>query len=709
MQPKRKAGAIFGQVLRLSARGLKWLCVLIGGIILTSFTAGLIAVGFATYYIFWDRTDLPDIQTFVNFDVPQVGVVKDSKGRPIINLAKEYRLLIKPNEITLPTKAAFLSAEDKNFYSHKGIDRDAILRAAWVNIKHSGEASLRERRLRVVVQQGASTITDQMVGLYYREHIDSALKRLAKRWWGFLPRQYLKKMEELRLAVWLEEELIKPEYFGSKDNMKNEILARFLSYTYFRKVYGVKAASLYYFGKDFEHLDYAETALLAGIVKNPGLYAPTSNPPSNLFVQRQFNRRNIVLDLMVENGYLTQDRADEFKEMDLPVPEDKRDVTDAPSIVGDMFSELKGTGVNADRLLNGDVIIYSVSNLDIQKIANNALENGLSAFEDRHPESKGIIQGSVVVLRNSDAAILAEVGGRKVYNNTVIKYSDFNRARHSLRQPGSAFKPFVYLTAISEGWKLDDTVQDMPVTILMGNGKPPHIVQNYDQKYKGPVSLRRALAESRNAATIWLSFRVGGINNIIQTTKTLGVQTELQPYPTTAIGASEIRLIELANAYRAIASGISAKPYVIDEVVDNSGNLVYKATPDLIALSFEKINLDLIREGLRGTVRIPGGTAYSLTMENFPVDVMGKTGTTNELRDALFVGSTYGPDGITIAVRIGYDDNRPLGNGETGARAALPVFKQAMREIYAQNLVGLPPEFPAYIEESINNYVLNPR
>jgi len=374
-----------------------------------------------------------------------------------------------------------------------------------------------------------------------------------------------------------------------------------------------------------------------------------------------------------------------------------------------MFSELKGTGVNADRLLNGDVIIYSVSNLDIQKIANNALENGLSAFEDRHPESKGIIQGSVVVLRNSDAAILAEVGGRKVYNNTVIKYSDFNRARHSLRQPGSAFKPFVYLTAISEGWKLDDTVQDMPVTILMGNGKPPHIVQNYDQKYKGPVSLRRALAESRNAATIWLSFRVGGINNIIQTTKTLGVQTELQPYPTTAIGASEIRLIELANAYRAIASGISAKPYVIDEVVDNSGNLVYKATPDLIALSFEKINLDLIREGLRGTVRIPGGTAYSLTMENFPVDVMGKTGTTNELRDALFVGSTYGPDGITIAVRIGYDDNRPLGNGETGARAALPVFKQAMREIYAQNLVGLPPEFPAYIEESINNYVLNPR
>lgn len=710
MSIKERVGAISKQTLRFTARWLRRLCVLIGAVILISIIAGLAVGGLAARYILSNRENLPDIRSFVNFEVPQVGIIEDSKGKPIINLAKEFRLIIKPEDITWPVRAAFLSAEDKDFYAHDGVDWNALFfRAAGKNIEHSVETSLRERELLIVVQQGASTITDQILGLYYRNHINSASKILAEKWWGFLPSRYIRKIEELRLAIWLEEELVKSEYFGSKQKAKDEILARFLSYTYFRKVYGVKAASIYYFGKEAEYLDYGEAALLAGIVKNPGLYAPVAEPPNNLFTQRQLNRRNNVLDLMAENEYLNQDEADKFKERALPIPQDKRSTTDAPSVVGDILSELKSTGINTERFFNGKVRIRSVTDLDIQAIANNALEDGIRAFEERHSESKDVIQGSVVVLRNGDAAILAEVGGRKVYNNRAIRYSDFNRVRHSLRQPGSAFKPFVYMAALMNGWHLDDIVKDIPIAVPMGNGKPAHVIQNYDGKYKVDISMRRALAESRNAATMWLLGKIGGVGKVIEAARMLGIKTELQPYPTTAIGASEVRLLELANAYRAIASGIITNPYVIDRIIDNNGVIVFKKESTVTEGLFPLGYLELMQEALRGTVRIPGGTAYSLTLENFPIQLMCKTGTTNDFRDALLICSTFGSGGVTVAARIGYDDNRQLGNRETGARVAMPIVKEIFRKAYGQNIIGPSPEFPRYIEESINNYILNPR
>ena len=707
---KERVGSL-RKILRFSARWLKRLCIVIGGAILAVIIAGLLVGGLAAQYIFYNRDNLPDIQSFVNFDVPQVGIISDSKGRPIINLAKEYRLIIKTEEINWTVKTAFLSAEDKDFYIHNGVDWYALLiRAVGKNIGHSVETSLRERELRIVVQQGASTITDQILGLYYREHINSALAILAGKWWGFMPPRYLRKIEELRLAKWLEEELTKPEYFGSKRKAKDEILVRFLSYTYFKKVYGVKAASLYYLSKGAEFLDYGEAALLAGIIKNPGLYAPVPQPPNNLFTQRQLNRRNNVLDLMAENNYLTKEQADKFKERELPIPEDRRSITDAPSVVGDVLSELKLTGINSDKLFNGEVKIISVSNLDIQALANDALEGGLREFEERHQESKGMIQGSVVVLNNSDAAILAEVGGRKIYKDKTLQYSDFNRVRHSLRQPGSAFKPFVYLTAlIYSFWTLDDTVVDRPIFVSMGWNKPRKWISNYDGKFKGEITMRKALIESRNAAAIWTAKRIGSMDKITETAKQLGIKTKLRPDISTTLGASEVNLLELANAYRAIASGIYAEPYSIGSITNRSGETIYERTAMSKPLEIGSEVIQRIQEGLRSVVRIQGGTAYSLTLENFPVQVMGKTGTTNDSRDALFIGSTYGSAGITVAVWIGYDDNRPLGDRETGARAALPIFKEIIRKIYEKRLAGSSPEFPREIEDDISNYIQNPR
>jgi penicillin-binding protein 1A len=173
----------------------------------------------------------------------------------------------------------------------------------------------------------------------------------------------------------------------------------------------------------------------------------------------------------------------------------------------------------------------------------------------------------------------------------------------------------------------------------------------------------------------------------------------------TALGASEVTLLELANAYRMMASGIRAEPYVIARIEQNGGNVVYSHHSLCCAINENGLELSMIQEGLRGVVRIPSGTAHALDGGSFPIPVMGKTGTTNNYRDALFVGSTYGPDGITVAVRIGFDDNRSLGKMETGGRAALPVFREIVLKVYREKLVGPAPRFPAGMERSIDAYL----
>ena len=228
-------------------------------------------------------------------------------------------------------------------------------------------------------------------------------------------------------------------------------------------------------------------------------------------------------------------------------------------------------------------------------------------------------------------------------------------------------------------------------------------ITNYDNQFKGPIPVRQALAESRNAVAVWITREIG-LDGVITTSQELGIRTPLQPYITTALGASEVRLLELAGAYRAMASGILAEPYIIDRVTDASGGVLYEAFPS--ALQVDSTQLSLIQEGLRGVVRLPEGTAHALDGRDFPIPVMGKTGTTSDFRDALFVGSTYGPRGVTVAVRIGFDDNRTLGDKETGGRTALPIFREIMLRVYRQELLGPAPQFPRAIEERIDQYLV---
>jgi penicillin-binding protein 1A len=266
-------------------------------------------------------------------------------------------------------------------------------------------------------------------------------------------------------------------------------------------------------------------------------------------------------------------------------------------------------------------------------------------------------------------------------------------------------KPFAYLAAFRQGtFNLETMVPDQPISVPDGIERSPKWISNYDEQFKGMIPLREALAESRNAVAIWLTGQIG-IASVLGTSRSLGVKTRLQPYATTALGASEVNLLELANAYRTMASGIFAEPYVIRKIVRDSGEVAADNKMERSAVDINDSALALIQEGLRGVVRIPSGTAHSLDSAGFPIAVMGKTGTTNEFRDALFVGSTYGPDGITVAVRVGFDDNRSLGPKETGGRLALPVFKEFMLSVYREKLVGPVPTFPAQMEQNINDYL----
>jgi membrane peptidoglycan carboxypeptidase len=229
-------------------------------------------------------------------------------------------------------------------------------------------------------------------------------------------------------------------------------------------------------------------------------------------------------------------------------------------------------------------------------------------------------------------------------------------------------------------------------------------ISNYDGQFKGVIPLREALAESRNAVAIWITEQIG-IDSVLRASTSLGILTPLLPYASTALGASEMNLLELANAYRAMASGIITQPYVIRKIIRDSGEVLVDKESKRLPVNLNDDSLSLIQEGLRGVVRIPTGTAHSLDSGSFPIAVMGKTGTTSGFRDALFIGSTYGPEGITIAVRIGFDDNSSLGRKETGGRTALPVFKEIMLRVYRENLAGPVPEFPAQIERNINAYL----
>jgi len=670
------------------------------------------------HHIYFDRTDLPDMEAFTRFEFPTIGHVYDTSEVPLIELARERRQITRYEDIPPVVRDAILAAEDKNFFSHNGVDYSRIPRLlSKVRVGTLLSRSTRQGRVntRAIFPQGGSTITQQLVRDYFLQEItgrensnqlqDGVLvtRALSLVIGARTVNMIMRKFEEIRLSFWVEEEMQKQ--FGSKRRAKEEILARYASFIYMGDgQYGFGTAAQYYFGRPLSSFtvdDADKAALLAGIAKSPRDYAPRANE-----TDRILRRRNQILALMAANGFISREQMRAAAERPILVVAKHNKMPQASAVVESALEEVKTSHpeLSIEDLLQGRIQVYSTVDARMQQIVNESLEHGLELYEKRHPRSKGLIQGYVVILKNSDASILAEAGGRQFYMGQSTSYSDLNRVTKSLRQPGSAMKPIVYLSAFDKGmFTLDTMAPDEPISVPDGTQRVKWI-SNYDGQFKGIIPLREALAESRNAVAIWLVEQIG-INSVISTSQSLGVQTPLHPYFTTALGASEVNLLELANAYRTMASGISATPYIVRKVVRNSGEVVVSNEHDGSRVDFDENVLALIQEGLRGVVRIPTGTAHALDSPGFQVAVMGKTGTTNDFRDALFVGSTYGPDGITAAVRIGFDDNRSLGPKETGARVALPVFKEMISRTYQEKLVGPAPEFPPPMEQNISLYL----
>ena len=678
----------------------------------------IIVVGLI-HHVYFDRTQVPNLDAFIRFELPVTGEVRDAQGNVLLEVAQEYRRVVSYDEIPPIIRQALLTTEDQRFFSHGGVEYRSLPRVALKTIQFTvADWWKRGTAAQVRFPQGGSTLTQQLVRGYFlrdttRREGGSELVRPGLGWrllsvgLGVPATNRLsRKLDEVRLAFWLEDQM--RQRFGSKERAKREILARYATFIYLGNGrYGFAAASEFYFGKPlstYTAADAGKAALLVGIAKSPRDYAPMSG------TSRPLRRRNAILAQMARNGDITAALSTTCQHEPVVTAVRNPTETEAPAAMESVFKEIRVLDegrFGLDDLVQGRITVMSTVDGRVQTIVNEALETGLAEYEKRHPTTKGLIQGSIVVLRNGDAAILAQAGGRRTYNDRAARYFDLNRATESLRQAGSTWKPLVYLAAFGSGLSLDSPVLDDPIGIPAGGHSEVKWISNYDHQFKGALPVRQALAESRNAVAVRIAGEIG-LSKVAALARALGIKTPIQPYIASSLGASEVRLVELAGIYRAMASGRIADPHIVAKVMDASGVVLYEAphnSRDIGSAGVGLYGLNQIQEGLRGVVRLPTGTANSLNRSDFPIPVMGKTGTTSDFRDALFVGSTYGPDGITVAVRIGFDDNRTMGDRETGGRAALPIFREVMLRAYKDQLVGAVPRFPMSMERRIDAYL----
>jgi penicillin-binding protein 1A len=598
---------------------IQWLFI---WIIIIFAIAALMFVGL----IYILQQNVPDFSSLKHYDPQVTTQVLDVRKNVIAEFFTQRRF-VKPLRL-IPKRLihAFLSAEDARFYAHKGYDIKSIIRAFIKNLIAG----------RIV--QGASTITQQTARTF-----------LTKR-----HKTYLRKIQELVLAIQLEQTF-------SKDH----ILYLYLNQIYLGYgAYGVEAASQNYFGKSINQLSIAECAALAGLPQAPARYAPDTN------FEAFKTRQKYVLTRMYNEGYITEDEARKAFDQYLNIqPRRNRFAENAP-----YFSEHVRMNIESqlgeETLYKEGITIYTTVDMQMQRTAQNELEKGLRAIEKRqkYPKSKPPLQGALICMDIHNGHIKAMVGGRN------FSKSRFNRAIQAIRQPGSAFKPIIYCTALDSGFSAASIIIDSPV--VMENQEndfvwKPH---NYEKKYYGPTTLRRALALSRNLVSIKLLQSIG-VDSVIDYARRLGITSPIEKNLSIALGSSGVTLIELIRAYTVFANG----GYLIDPInvikIENQS----KETIPFQSGKEKKQVIDAetsycMTHMLQAVIQ--QGTAKSLKDLKHPI--AGKTGSTNNLYDAWFIG--YTPKYIT-GVWVGFDQPESIGEKETGARAALPIWKSFMKEI----------------------------
>ena len=587
----------------------------------------------------------PDIDEIRGYVPDEASLVLDRDDEEIGKLFRINRVIVGLDTLPEHLPQAFIAIEDQEFYDHGGVDLSRVLGAAWQNVRSGG------------IAEGFSTITMQVARNVFPEQLPASEQTLTR------------KLSEIRVARALESRY-----------SKDEILELYLNQIYFGSgAWGIQAAAQEYFGKSATDLELGEAALLAGLPQAPSRLNPRAN------MEGALERRRTVLRRMESQGYITSEQAAQIQDEEPDLARSRLDTPDRAAYFMEHVRQVLEEQLGDDLYTRG-YVIHTTLDLDAQALAEQELSEQIRAIEsgrfgsfphdtyaatsDSSVAAGGrtpYLQGAVVVMAVNSGDVLAMIGGRD------FEQSKFNRAIQAQRQPGSAFKPFVYAAAIQAGYPPNTVLEDTPYRLARdGQVWEP---KNYDGSFAGRISMREALVRSKNIATIRLAESVG-LSRVIGMAQQLGISGNLPNYPSVAIGAAEVTLVEMVAAYSALASlGDLPEPRYITHVTDGSGAIVWQQPPQtqhVLDRDVAFLTVDLMRDV------IDRGTGSGARAAGFGAPAAGKTGTTNESADVWFIGFT--PE-IATGVWIGMDDPQRIIRGATGGALAAPVWGRIMRGI----------------------------
>ncbi len=704
--------------------------------ILISFSVAFLFIFLMVVSILWAfSNNLPDYKYLKNYKAPVSSKIYSGGGELIQDFSSERRIFIPYNSIPKIVINSFLSAEDKNFFDHPGIDAKGVLRAIIKNISNI----INSKRL-----EGASTITQQVAKNFLLSN-EVSLKR---------------KLKEAILAFRIERSL-----------SKERILELYLNQIYLGQgSYGIAAASLEYFDKSIDELNYEEAALLAALPKAPSRYNPYKNPKVAKF------RRDLVLKNLFENRYIDKINFNELKNKKINLRKRKKIfLEDSRYYVEEVRKDIINQ-LGYDKVYKDGLNIKTPLNLNLQEIASNVLRKGIESYDRRNgwrgpikninlsnknwqnilknnlekklkwklariikADRNGIkietendkigeislssldwiksngkenifkvgdiiyvkqinnnvyelkqlpaVNGAIVVMDPYTGRVLALSGGFS------FKKSEFNRATQALRQPGSAFKPFIYALALENGYSPSTLILDAPLVLKQGTDLKMWKPENYGKKFYGRSTLREGLEKSRNLMTVRISQDLG-LKKIVNLSKSLGIYENPTELLSISLGSAETTLLKLTSAYCSFVNGGKlVKPKLIDRIQDSEGNTIFK-TEDRYCenckdISFLSDDVPKIKDNFKQI--FSAQTAYQITsilegatkrgtakkLRNLNLDIAGKTGTTNKNTDTWFIGYT---SDLVVGVYIGHDEPKTLGKFETGAKTAMPVFESFIKK-----------------------------
>ncbi|MEI7904688.1 MAG: PBP1A family penicillin-binding protein [Candidatus Firestonebacteria bacterium] len=582
--------------------------------------------------------ELPPLSELEGYKPSLASKIYDINDNLIAQLFVEQRTLVPLDKVPKTLQDALLAVEDENFYSHWGIDLTGIARAIMVNVIHAK------------VEQGASTITQQ----------------LARNLFLTKERTFSRKAKEALLSL-------KIEYRYTK----KEILEMYLNQVYFGSgSYGVEAAARTYFGRHVEEMNLPECALLAGLVRSPNRTSPYNS------MERARARRNMILERMIKRKIISKAAGEIAKATQIELH--KTETRNAPYFVEYVRQQIEET-YGSNTIYKGGLSVHTTLDMRLQDIVQKAASKGLEDAETKIARELGIpvenilsdpefkknvpLQYAAVAIDPKTGYIKALIGGRD------FAESEFNRAYQAMRQPGSAFKPFIYTAAIDNGFTTADVILDTPLVVTDRDGtewKP----ENYEKKFFGPTTIRKGLTYSRNVVTLKLLTKVG-TSSAAGYAQKMGIRSKIRKNLSLAFGTSEVNLLELTGAYAAFPNqGVKVQPFSILYIKDSSGKMLEENRPKIQEV-LKPETAYIMTTLLEGVTR--DGTAKAIKNSGITFQCGGKTGTTDNQSDVWFVGFT---SDLVCGIWVGFDDHRSLGQVISSGNTPVPIWAELMRDYY---------------------------